>query len=108
MPQLRHATSTQHDSDCASVNLQRVTKLRECACVLQEAGRLKRWTLQGNYAQAEPFLQTALNLALAGCGETCDAAIQARNDLAVPYKYRSRFAEAMRHQRPLRRGDSAL
>jgi tetratricopeptide (TPR) repeat protein len=58
------------------------------------AGAIRR--IQGDYAQAEGDLQEALAVSVAEWGEASEEAAEARNNLAVLYKYWGRFDEGLK------------
>jgi tetratricopeptide (TPR) repeat protein len=61
---------------------------------LSVAGNIRR--TQGNYQQAERDLKGALAIAAAQFGDASEEAAEARNNLAVLYKYCGRFDEGLK------------
>jgi tetratricopeptide (TPR) repeat protein len=57
------------------------------------AGTIRR--IQGDYAHAEDDLKSVLAISVAGFGEASEEAAEARNNLAVLYKYWGRFDEGL-------------
>jgi tetratricopeptide (TPR) repeat protein len=64
------------------------------ARTLAIAGAIRR--IQGDYAHAEDDLKSALAIAVAAFGEASEEAAEARNNLAVLYKYCGRFDDGLR------------
>ncbi len=58
------------------------------------AGAIRR--IQGDYAQAEGDLKEALAISVAEWGEASEEAAEARNNLAVLYKYCGRFDDGLK------------
>jgi tetratricopeptide (TPR) repeat protein len=58
------------------------------------AGAIRR--MQGVYRQAESDLEQALRISLAECGEASEQTAEARNNLAVLYKYLGRFDDGLK------------
>ena len=61
---------------------------------LSLAGSIRR--IKGDYAHAEDDLNNALAISVAECGEASEQAAEARNNLAMLYKYRGRFDDGLK------------
>jgi tetratricopeptide (TPR) repeat protein len=70
------------------------TAARIRARTLAIAGAIRRF--QGDYAQAECDLKQALAISVAECGEASEEAAEARNNLAVLFKYCGRFDDGLK------------